>query len=276
VPGRAEHPLLAVIGHIDEIALLVSHISDKGLLHVVRSGGWDPQVLVGQRVRIQTAGGEVPGVIGKKAIHVMEAEERKKVSEIKSLWIDIGAKDGEQNTLLSLGHVHRVLGRVELAEASYEQALEIARTTGDVVGQLSALTCLGHGHRLRGRYERAADNYRYVLGCAERIGSRNWEFEAHQGLGRSSYAMGDAERAAEHHRQALELARSLDQLDDQARAHDGLAHAYCRLGCHEPARRHWQGALDLLAMLGREYTEDEETDAETIRVHLQALDDAQE
>jgi putative aminopeptidase FrvX len=59
-------------------------------------GGWDPQVLVGQRVRIQTGDGEVPGVIGKKAIHVMEAEERKKVSEIKRLWIDIGAKDGDE------------------------------------------------------------------------------------------------------------------------------------------------------------------------------------
>jgi endoglucanase len=45
---------------------------------------------------VQTDNGEVPGVIGKKAIHVMEADERKKVSEIKSLWIDIGAKDGEE------------------------------------------------------------------------------------------------------------------------------------------------------------------------------------
>ena len=47
VSGRAEHPLLAIVGHIDEIALLVSHVSDKGFLHVVQSGGWDPQVLVG-------------------------------------------------------------------------------------------------------------------------------------------------------------------------------------------------------------------------------------
>jgi endoglucanase len=59
-------------------------------------GGWDSQVLVGQRVLIQTKNGGVPGVIGKKAIHLMEAEERKKVSEIKNLWIDIGAKDGDE------------------------------------------------------------------------------------------------------------------------------------------------------------------------------------
>ena len=52
VGGRAEHPLLVVVGHIDEIALLISHVSDKGFLHVVGSGGWDPQVLVGQRVEV--------------------------------------------------------------------------------------------------------------------------------------------------------------------------------------------------------------------------------
>src|SRR5918997_867110 len=83
-------------GHIDEIGLIVTHIDEKGLLRFTGVGGWDPQVLVGQRVRIQTKAGEVVGVIGKKAIHVMEPEERKKVSEIKGLWIDIGAKDGDE------------------------------------------------------------------------------------------------------------------------------------------------------------------------------------
>ena len=54
VNGAGDHPLLAVVGHIDEIALLVSHVSDKGFLHVIGSGGWDPQVLVGQRVEVLT------------------------------------------------------------------------------------------------------------------------------------------------------------------------------------------------------------------------------
>jgi putative aminopeptidase FrvX len=88
-------PRVMLSGHIDEIGLMITHIDDQGFLHFTGVGGWDPQVLVGQRVRIQTGRGEVPGVIGKKAIHVMEAEERKKVSEIKNLWVDIGAKDGD-------------------------------------------------------------------------------------------------------------------------------------------------------------------------------------
>jgi putative aminopeptidase FrvX len=89
-------PKVMLAGHIDEIGLMITHIDDEGLLRFQGVGGWDPQVLVGQRVLIQTGNGEVPGVIGKKAIHLMEAEERKKISEIKSLWIDIGAKNGDE------------------------------------------------------------------------------------------------------------------------------------------------------------------------------------
>src|ERR687896_110213 len=89
-------PRVMLSGHIDEIGLMVTHIEEGGLLRFQGVGGWDPQVLVGQRVLVQTKNGEVPGVIGKKAIHVMEADERKKVSEIKSLWVDIGAIDGDE------------------------------------------------------------------------------------------------------------------------------------------------------------------------------------
>ncbi len=89
-------PRVMLAGHIDEIGLMITHIDGEGLLRFAGVGGWDSQVLVGQRVLIQTGNGEVPGVIGKKAIHLMESEERKKVSEIKNLWIDIGAKDGDE------------------------------------------------------------------------------------------------------------------------------------------------------------------------------------
>ncbi len=89
-------PRVMLAGHIDEIGLMITHIDDQGLLRFSGVGGWDPQVLVGQRVLIRTRNGEVPGVIGKKAIHLMESEERKKVSQIKDLWIDIGAKNADE------------------------------------------------------------------------------------------------------------------------------------------------------------------------------------
>ena len=104
VNGRGEHPLMAVVGHIDEIALLVSHITDKGFLHVVQSGGWDAQVLVSQRVDVLTRDGVVPGVVGRKPPHLTDAEERKKAVQLKNLHVDIGAKDGDDaRSMVAIG-----------------------------------------------------------------------------------------------------------------------------------------------------------------------------
>jgi endoglucanase len=96
VDGRGEHPLLAVVGHIDEIAVLVSYVTKEGQLKVVSSGGWDPQILVGQRVEVLTRNGPIPGVCGRKPIHLLESEERKKAVELKGLHVDIGAKDRDE------------------------------------------------------------------------------------------------------------------------------------------------------------------------------------
>jgi endoglucanase len=93
-------PLLAVVGHIDEIGLVVTHIDEKGFLWFAPVGGWDPQILVGQRVEIRGGGGSVLGVVGRKPIHLLEAEQRKKVVELKGLHIDIGASDRDEAAAL--------------------------------------------------------------------------------------------------------------------------------------------------------------------------------
>jgi putative aminopeptidase FrvX len=95
VPGQTEGLRLVVIGHIDEIGLIVSHIDDDGYLWFSNVGGWDPQILVGQRVRLLTRAGSVPGVVGRKAIHLLREEERKRVPELRDLHIDLGASGGE-------------------------------------------------------------------------------------------------------------------------------------------------------------------------------------
>jgi putative aminopeptidase FrvX len=96
VAGTGGGPLLAVVGHIDEIGLIVTHIDDDGYLRFIGVGGWDAQILVGQRVAVITREGPIPGVIGKKPIHLLKDEERKKVAEIKDLHVDIGASGGDQ------------------------------------------------------------------------------------------------------------------------------------------------------------------------------------
>jgi endoglucanase len=89
-------PKILLDGHSDEIGFLVRHIDDNGFLYLAASGGWDEEVMVSQRVLVHTDSGSIPGVLGKKAIHLMDPEERKKKSELHNLWVDIGARDGAQ------------------------------------------------------------------------------------------------------------------------------------------------------------------------------------
>jgi len=89
-------PLLAVVGHIDEIGLVIRHIDEKGYLWFAPIGGWDPQILAGQRVEVQGPGGPVLGVVGRKPLHLLDAEARKKVVELKGMHIDIGATDRDE------------------------------------------------------------------------------------------------------------------------------------------------------------------------------------
>ncbi len=106
VAGTAGGLTVAVVGHIDEIGLHISHIDDDGHLRFGQVGGWDAGVLIGQRVRLRTRDGDVPGVIGRKPIHLLKDEDRKKLPETKDLHIDIGARDGEEaRGLVRIGDV---------------------------------------------------------------------------------------------------------------------------------------------------------------------------
>ena len=110
-------PFLAVVGHIDEIGLIVTHIDDNGFLRFMGVGGWDPQILVGQRVALMTRDGVVPGVAGRKAIHLLKEEERDKVPKLRDLHIDIGAKNGDEaRERVRIGDVAVIAGEpVQLA-----------------------------------------------------------------------------------------------------------------------------------------------------------------
>jgi putative aminopeptidase FrvX len=102
---------LVVMGHIDEIGLIVTHIDDDGFLWFGAVGGWDAQILVGQRVILSTRAGDVPGVIGKKPIHLLRDEERKKVAEVRDLHIDVGASGGKQaREMVRIGDVAVLAG----------------------------------------------------------------------------------------------------------------------------------------------------------------------
>jgi endoglucanase len=106
VAGTGDGLTLGLFGHIDEIGLMVSHVDDQGFLYFVSVGGWDPTILVGQRLDVITRKGTIPGVVGKKPIHLLGPEDRKKVPEMRELHIDIGAEDGDEaRELVEVGDV---------------------------------------------------------------------------------------------------------------------------------------------------------------------------
>lgn len=110
-------PRVMLAGHIDEIGLMVTYIDDKGLLYFKGIGGWDAQQLVGQRVRILGYKNELLGVIGKKPIHLLKADDRSKASKVEDMWIDIGAKSADE----ARGHVR--VGDVAVIEQPYLELL---------------------------------------------------------------------------------------------------------------------------------------------------------
>ncbi|MEM8679514.1 MAG: M42 family metallopeptidase [Planctomycetota bacterium] len=83
-------------GHCDQIGMLVSQIDEQGFLYAQTIGGWDPQQLVGQRMSVWTNQGEVPAIISRKPIHLLDQDERKQVVKLQDLWLDIGAKSKEE------------------------------------------------------------------------------------------------------------------------------------------------------------------------------------
>ena len=93
-PGAQRRVMLA--GHCDQIGLIVQYVDTDGYLFIQGIGGWDPQMLVGQRMTVWTDGGPVFGVIGRKPIHLLTEEERKQVPKMKDLWLDIGAANKEE------------------------------------------------------------------------------------------------------------------------------------------------------------------------------------
>src|SRR5699024_7704416 len=89
-------PKVMVAGHLDEVAFMITMITDNGFLRFQPLGGWWQQVMLAQRVTVLTRQGPIEGVIGSAPPHILSPEARKKPVEIKSMFIDIGASSKEE------------------------------------------------------------------------------------------------------------------------------------------------------------------------------------
>ncbi len=94
--GKSDKPVILLPGHIDEVGFIVSSVNKLGYLTFNPLGGWFDQVLLGQRVKIRTAKGLVPGIIAAKPPHLLPADERSKVVVKGKMFIDIGASNEEE------------------------------------------------------------------------------------------------------------------------------------------------------------------------------------
>lgn len=117
VAGTSEGPLLALLGHIDEIGVLVTHVDEHGFVYLLPVGGTRPDVLLGQRVELLTRNGSVTGVVGRKWRKPSKPHEKPVVVEIGDLHVDIGARSREEALgLLQIGDVAVIAAEpVELA-----------------------------------------------------------------------------------------------------------------------------------------------------------------
>jgi len=113
-PGKPQRVMLA--GHCDQLALIVQYIDADGFLYVQPMGGWDMQVLLGSNLVVWTRRGPIPGVVARKAPHLMTGDEKNKVPPFHDIWIDLGVKDKkEAEDLVAIGDaVTLVLGLREL------------------------------------------------------------------------------------------------------------------------------------------------------------------
>lgn len=90
------NPKIMLAGHCDEVGFQIRYIDEKGFIYVSSLGGVDSHIVPGHRVKILTNQGEIWGVIGRKAIHLVKPDERKKVTPLKDQYVDIGVSSKEE------------------------------------------------------------------------------------------------------------------------------------------------------------------------------------
>ncbi|CQR48086.1 Putative aminopeptidase YsdC [Paraliobacillus sp. PM-2] len=139
--GKEDGPKVMVAGHLDEIGFMVTRIDDNGFLYFQTIGGWWSQVMLAQRVTIQTSKGDITGIIGSKPPHIMPAEARKKPYEIKDMFIDIGAASREEAESFGVRPGDSVIPYFEFTQMKNEKLL-LAKAWDNRIGCAIAIEVL--------------------------------------------------------------------------------------------------------------------------------------
>jgi putative aminopeptidase FrvX len=132
-------PTIMLAGHIDEIGVIINYIDEKGYAYIQPIGGWDPQVLIGQRIRFSGRKGDVFGVVGKKPIHLIKPEEREKAAKFQDLWVDLGFKEKkEAEEAVQVGDA----GVIDSRTMEFPNGRIVSRSIDDRIGAFVVLEAL--------------------------------------------------------------------------------------------------------------------------------------
>lgn len=132
-------PTILLDGHIDEIGVIVQYVDDDGFVWVNPIGGWDPQVLVGQRIRFMSARGDVIGVVGRKPVHLIKESEREHAVKFPDLWVDVGATNrADALTRISIGDA----GVIDAHSHDFPGNRLVSRSIDDRIGAFAVLEAL--------------------------------------------------------------------------------------------------------------------------------------
>ena len=132
-------PTVMLAGHIDEIGVIVNYVDDQGYAYIQPIGGWDPQVLIGQRLRFVGRKGDVFGVVGKKPIHLIKHEEREKAAKFTDIWVDLGFKTKkEAEETISVGDA----GVIDSRTMEFPNGRIVSRSIDDRIGAFVILEAL--------------------------------------------------------------------------------------------------------------------------------------
>ena len=167
-------PTLMFAGHIDEIGLIISHVDDRGYLYFEFLGGHDQIIPSGRRLHILTRNGPVLGITGKRAVHLLSPEDRKRVPERHDMWIDIGVNNrADALTIVRIGDPAVYTDGPEILRGS----IGVARAFDDKAG---AYVCMEAFRRLAKEKSLAA-TVASVATTQEEIGTRGAQVAA-QGI----------------------------------------------------------------------------------------------
>jgi endoglucanase len=159
-------PRVMLTAHCDELGFIIRYIDDQGFLYFAPIGGFDPSTLPGERVHIHTSSGPLLGVIGSKAVHLMDSDERSHAPNLKNMWIDIGVSSREEaQQLVPLGSVATRAAQLELLRGE----LIVSRALDNKSGLFSIVEAM---RRLHDQREKLKASVHFVSTVQEETGLR--------------------------------------------------------------------------------------------------------